>query len=228
MTKVLLLEDDAILSREIRDYLNIKGFQCTMVADGVSFLQTLRAEGPFDLMLLDINVPQLNGLEVCRSVRANDSQVPILMLTAYGELQDKSEAFGLGADDYLVKPFHLEELLLRIQAVLRRRDRIESSDSIIVIGDLMINEDAAEVIRSGIRIDLTPKEFQLLLALAKARGRVMSKQQLAEKVWDIQHDTAYNTIEVYINFLRKKIDKPFSKKLIHTRSGFGYFLRGDN
>jgi DNA-binding response OmpR family regulator len=147
------------------------------------------------------------------------------MLTAYGSLSDKLQAFNLGADDYIIKPFYFEELMVRIQALLRRYRQSEPvTPSVIKVDDLEVNLTDRTVTRSGKRIDLTLKEYKLLELLITARGRILSKQYIASKVWDINFETGTNTVEVYINFLRAKIDKGFSSKLIHTKSGFGYFV----
>lgn len=223
MVRILLLEDDPVLSNEISTFLQSKGFACDCVFDGDVFFRQLNA-GPYDLYLLDINVPQMNGLEVCRQIRITDPGTPIMMLTAYGEIQDKFDAFERGADDYLVKPFHLEELYIRILALLRRSTQPQEKRDLITVADLEIDLTEMKVRRAGQVIDLTPKEYHLLVFLAQAKGRTVSKQTIAEEVWDIHFETSLNTIEVYINFLRKKIDKDFPQKLIHTRPGYGYYL----
>jgi DNA-binding response OmpR family regulator len=222
--RILLLEDDYVLSREIRMFLEQKQHEVHVVFDGALFFEEL-VKHEYDALLLDINVPHLNGLEICRRVRLNNGQVPIIMLTAYGDISDKKHAFSLGADDYLVKPFLLEELELRLQSVSRRLRLKDNPDKIIQIADLSINATEATVTRANKSIELTPKEYQVLLILANAKGRTLSKQFIAEQIWDVNFDSNYNTIEVYINFLRKKIDKEFHPKLIHTRTGFGYFLK---
>jgi DNA-binding response OmpR family regulator len=221
---VLLLEDEVTLSKELKNFLVSKSIDCDQVYDGETFFRQLRHKS-YDLYLLDINVPQLNGLEVCQTVRSMDAQTPIIMLTAYGELQDKADAFKRGADDYLVKPFHFEELYLRIQSLFRRTAHLPQEIEKFQIADLEINNYDFTVKRNGIPIELTPKEFQLLLILARGNGRTLSKLHIAEHLWDSHLETNLNTIEVYINFLRKKIDKDFDQKLIHTRAGFGYSLR---
>lgn len=223
MTRILLLEDDPILSKEVTAFLTTKGFVCDGVFDGDVFFRQLGL-AHYDAFLLDINVPGLNGLEVCRKVRMADATTPILMLTAYGEIQDKLDAFQQGADDYLVKPFHLDELYIRIMALLRRSTQPQEKKDILQVADLEIDLNEMKVKRAGQSIELTPKEYQLLLFLVKAKGRTVSKQLIAEEVWDIHFETSLNTIEVYINFLRKKIDKAHEKKLIHTRPGYGYFI----
>ncbi len=224
MSQILLLEDDPVLSKETSIYLRQKGFECTCVFDGETFFRELRT-AHFDIFLLDINVSKLNGLDVCRRVRETDKSTPILMLTAYGDIQDKTDAFGCGADDYLTKPFHLDELLLRVNALLRRSSQRQQVDDLIVVEDLYINLTEQTVKRGDEAIERTPREFQLLVFFAQAKGRTLSKQTIADQVWDIQFETNTNTIEVYINFLRKKIDKKFDIKLIHTRPGYGYYLK---
>jgi len=226
MTKILLLEDDIVLSKEVSEFLQSQGIHCDCVFDGEVFFRQLKQEN-YQIFLLDINVPKLNGLDVCSKIRESDKNTPILMLTAYGDLTDKMDAFKLGADDYLVKPFHLEELHIRILSLLRRSSVPQNSDDIIVVDDLEINTTAQSVTRAEINIELTQKEYQLLLLLAKAKGRVLSKQSISEQLWDVHFDTNLNTIEVYINFLRKKIDRNFNSKLIHTRPGFGYYLKSE-
>jgi len=226
MMKVLLLEDDEILSREIGKFLETKGVSCFAVTDGDAFLAEFQREA-FDICLLDINVPGRNGLEVCQIIRQSDTTTPILMLTAYGDIQDKTNAFNLGADDYLVKPFHFDELYLRMVSLLRRGARPAGTAELLAIGDLEIHVADMLVKRAGKTIELTPKEYQLLLLLARAGGRILSKQSIAEQIWDVHFDSNLNTVEVYINFLRKKMDKGFDKKLIHTRPGFGYYLKSE-
>ena len=220
---ILLLEDDLILSSELSKFLEQKGAVCTKIFSGDQ-LETLLSPQSFDLYLLDIHVPKINGLEICTKIREKNALVPIVMISAYGELSDKTEAYSRFADDYLVKPFHFDELWLKINSLLRRRTKDEANDDVLTIDNLVINKTRRVVSRGGMEINLTLKEFQLLLFLAEAQGRVLSKQEITEQVWEHNFNTNTNTVEVYINFLRKKIDKDFSTKLIHTRSGFGYFI----
>lgn len=224
MHSALLLEDDLIISKEIRDFLLEKSINCDAVFDGELFFKQAKLK-KYDVYLLDINVPKINGIDVCKLIRETDTTTPILMLTAFGEIDDKVEAFSIGADDYLVKPFHLEELFIRIQALLRRKASPQIENNVLEIANLKINFEEKLVTRNELVIKLTPKEFKLLTILAKAKGRVLSKQQIAEKLWDYQIETNENTIEVYINFLRNKIDKQFETKLLHTKVGFGYYLK---
>lgn len=224
-TNVLMLEDDFRLATEIRQYLKSQSYECEVVYDGMVFFKQWNKD-KYQLYILDINVPAINGIDVCRKIRETDTSTPILMLTAYGSVEDKVDALGSGADDYLVKPFHFEELNARIKALLRRSVKPQNSvDNIIETSDLMINLSEMKVERAGKAINLTPKEYKLLELLAKHKGRTVSKQTISEEVWGIDFETGTNTIEVYINFLRNKIDKEFDKKLIHTRPGYGYFLK---
>ncbi|WP_299180177.1 response regulator transcription factor [uncultured Chryseobacterium sp.] len=222
---ILLLEDDLILSAELCKFLESSQFTCDKIYDGESFLHQIKSN-TYDLYLLDINVPKINGLEVCRTIRTFDKNTPIIVISAYGDLADKKEAFDRMADDYLVKPFQFEELLLRINSLMRRKGLSGNvdQDDIIRIDDLIINKTEQKVYRAGNEIPLTLKEFQLLVYLANAKGKAISKQQITENVWEHNFNTNTNTVEVYINFLRKKIDKDYKVKLIHTRSGFGYYL----
>ncbi|MGS0749076.1 response regulator transcription factor [Halpernia sp. GG3] len=222
--KILLLEDDLILSTELTKFLEESGFEVTKVFEGDS-VEIAMKQNSFDIFLLDINVPKLDGLKVCEKIRSSEKNIPIIMISAFGDLSSKKEAFGFLANDYLVKPFQFEELLMRINSLLRRKDTNDQSlDDIIKIEDLLINKTEQKVFRNGQEIMLTVKEQRLLIFLAEAQGRTVSKQQITEYVWEHNFNTNTNTVEVYINFLRKKIDKDFELKLIHTRSGFGYYL----
>lgn len=221
--KILLLEDDFTLSKEISAFINSKELECYPFYDGSLLLKKYLPE-QYDLIILDINVPGTNGIEVCKSLRKIDQKTPIIMLTAFSDIEDKLASFDNGADDYLVKPFHFEELYARMLSLLRRKEIPQQTQKKIIIDDLEILEDEMKVFRSGEEIKLTPKEFKLILILAQAKGKTLSKQFIAEKLWDYHIETNQNTIEVYINFLRKKIDKEQKVKLIHTKIGYGYYL----
>jgi DNA-binding response OmpR family regulator len=221
---ILLLEDDPILTKEISDFLRSKHVVCDYVYDGELFLKKIRNQS-YDLFLLDINVPKVNGLELCKMIREKKSDASIIMTTAYGEIEEKSEAYQSGADDYLVKPFLLEELWLRIQAIERRNNKAMIQVDTLSIGDLTIDNHQKLVMRNGKEIPLTPKEYKLLKILIDHKGMVLSKQQIADQLWDEHVETNLNTIEVYINFLRNKIDREFDQKLIHTKVGFGYYIQ---
>lgn len=221
---ILLLEDDFELATEVVKFFQSKELSCDPVYDGSRVLKQLPLK-PYDIVILDINVPGTNGIEVCKQIRTINRKIPVLMLTAYGEIEDKVNAFDNGADDYLVKPFHFEELLVRVNALYRRSDNPQVQQKLIDIDDLEIDVDNMRVTRAGAPINLTPKEFKLLLILAEANGKVLSKKMIADRLWEDHIETNPSTIEVYINFLRNKIDKHADNKLIHTRIGFGYFLK---
>lgn len=222
---ILLLEDDFVLSNEIKIFFEHHLYPCDCVYDGQLLLKQYYLK-EYDLLILDINVPGMNGFQAARSIREINKHIPILMLTAYGEMEDKINAYNHGADDYLVKPFHFDELLLRTKSLLRRKSLPQIAEATFKIDTLVINFDEKKVCRSDVEISLTPKEFQILVILAKAHGKVISKNQIAENLWDTYIKS--NTIEVYINFLRNKIDKDFETKLIHTKAGYGYYLKSGN
>lgn len=224
---VLLLEDDPVLSTEITTLLRNKEVEVSIALDGEQFWTVFESK-KFQLLILDINVPLASGLEICSKVREINSKIPILMLTALSEISDKIQAFEIGADDYLTKPFHFDELYIRIQSLARRGNIPRNDENIIHFSEIKIDDTKKEVYRRTLKIDLTPKEYKLLLMLIRARGNVLSKQEIADHLWDYHIETNINTIEVYINFLRKKIDSPFEEKMIHTKVGFGYFIKSTN
>lgn len=221
--KILLIEDEIKLAKIIQEELIRVGYEVDLAMDG-NQATVLFDANDYALIILDINLPYKSGLTLCKEFRASNKKVPILMLTAMGEIRDKIHAFDIGADDYLVKPFHFDELFVRIKVLLKRTDQMQVDDNIEIEG-LTIDFKTKTVTREGVNINLTAKEFTLLVLLAKNRDRVISKQEILEKVWDLSFDTGTNTIEVYISFLRNKVDKPFSKKLIHTKPGFGYYIK---
>ncbi len=221
--RILVIEDEAKLAQIIKEELVRVGYMVEIAHDGKEATE-LFGKHIYSLVILDINLPYKNGLMLCKEYREVNKAIPIIMLTAMGEIQDKMEAFNAGADDYLVKPFHFDELFARVKSLLKRADPA-SQENKIVVEDLEIDFRNKTVVRAGIDINLTAKEFTLLVLLARNKERVISKHEILEKVWDLSFDTGTNTIEVYISFLRNKIDKPFSKKLIHTKPGFGYFIK---
>jgi two-component system copper resistance phosphate regulon response regulator CusR len=224
--RILLVEDDPKLGRTIQEELVSNGFETDLAYDG-KVAEAFFFSQEYELILLDINLPYKNGWELCKLFRQHNSNIPIIMLTALGELQDKMEAFNAGADDFMVKPFHLNELLARIKVFIKRMNKDQRMDDIVTLGELSINVTDKSVTRGGKEISLTQKEFMLLELLIRNKGRVVSKADIAEKVWNLNFDTGTNTIEVYINFLRNKVDKPFSHPLIHTKPGFGYYLKDE-
>ncbi|WP_304236275.1 response regulator transcription factor [Jiulongibacter sediminis] len=223
--QILIIEDDQRIAETISKGLQEQGMTTQVAYDG-KIGAKYALSGQFDLILLDLNLPQLNGYQVAEIVRKENTEVPILMLTALGETEDKVEGFEKGADDYLVKPFDFRELLVRIKSLLRRsKSAQEEENHIVELANLKVDFDAKLVFREDQPIQLTPKEFGLLEYLVKNQGKVVSKAEIAEAIWDQNASQSLNVIEVYINFLRKKIDKDFEPKVIHTKSGMGYVMR---
>lgn len=225
--RILIVEDDLRIAQNISRGLEEKGYKTEIAYDGQIGLK-LGLTNNYDLILLDLNLPALNGYEVCQQIRARNSQIPIIMLTALGETEDKIEGFEHGADDYIVKPFDLRELVARIQVFLKRRSSgTEETVNILTVADLEMNLDSKLVTRQGTAIELTPKEFSLLEYLIRNKNKIVSKDEIAHKIWDNNANQSLNVIEVYINFLRKKIDKDFTTRLIYTKTGMGYILKED-
>ncbi len=222
--RILLAEDEPKLSQVVQEELTRQGYITDVAYDG-NIAEKLFKQHAYSLVLLDINLPYKNGFALCKEFRETNSKVPIIMLTALGELKDKMDAFNLGADDYITKPFEFDELSARIKVFLKRADNTAAVADKIVVADMEIDMENKTVSRSGKNINLTAKEFALLVLLSKNKGKVISKTDILEKVWDLSFDTGTNTIEVYISFLRNKIDKPYETKLIHTKPGFGYYVR---
>lgn len=222
---ILLVEDERKIADTLKRGLEEEGFRVEVAYDGTIGWRLYHQE-PFELVILDINLPGMNGYELCRTIRNRDAQVPIIMLTALSSLSDKLEGYDTGADDYLVKPFEFRELLMKIRVLLKRSQQLQvPTGSILRAGDLEMNLDSKEVRRGDKDIQLTAKEFQLLEYLLRNKNRVVSRADLAINVWDIDFDTNTNVIDVYINYVRNKVDKPFDQKLIHTQVGMGYVLR---
>jgi len=222
--RILLAEDEPKLGQIVQEELTREGYHTDVAYDGL-VAEKLFKEHQYSLVLLDVNLPYKNGLALCKEFREARKSVPIIMLTALGEISDKMDAFNLGADDYIVKPFHFTELFARIKVFLKRSEPGAEQTEKLAIADLEIDLLNKTVTRGSTNINLTAKEFALLALLAKSKGKVISKQDILEKVWGLSFDTGTNTIEVYISFLRNKIDKPFENKLIHTKPGFGYFVK---
>ncbi|MGI8583272.1 MAG: response regulator transcription factor [Chitinophagaceae bacterium] len=222
--RILLAEDEPKLGQIIQEELIQQGYPTDVAYDGL-VAEKLFQQHNYSLVLLDVNLPYKNGLALCKEFREIKKNIPIIMLTALGEINDKMDAFNLGADDYIVKPFHFTELMARIKVFLKRSETGSEPGEKLTVGDLEIDLLEKTVTKDKNTINLTAKEFALLALLAKSKGKVISKQEILEKVWGLSFDTGTNTIEVYISFLRNKIDKPFDTKLIHTKPGFGYFLK---
>lgn len=223
--KILIVEDDERVSELLRRGLTENGFIADAAYDGLTG-KKLALQNPYDLVITDVALPKMDGLELCKALRQSKPNLPIIMLTALGTTDDKVEGFDAGADDYLVKPFEMRELLARIRALLKRAQTValQPQGDTLQYADLKLNLNTKTAERNGIAINLTPKEFKLLSYMLQHAGRVLSRTEIAEKVWDTHFDTGTNFIDVYINYLRKKVDKDFEPKLIHTRPGMGFVL----
>ncbi|WP_163399086.1 response regulator transcription factor [Flavobacterium fluviatile] len=222
--KLLIVEDEPNLLSILRKGFAENNNDVSVALDGTTALEMIH-NYTFDVVILDVMLPDINGIEICRRLRAAKNFVPILLLTALGTSENIVTGLNAGADDYLVKPFKFGELDARVNALNRRANlETEKLDSII-IGDLEINTNAKTVKREGEPIILTAKEFKLLYYLAKNTGKIVSRDQILDNVWDINFDMNTNVVDVYINYLRKKIDKPFTTKLIHTMKGLGYVIQ---
>ncbi len=222
--QILIIEDEKRVASFIRKGLEEDGFHVEVAYDGLMG-KKMALSSKYDLIILDINLPQINGYEVCKEIRNHNSSIPIIMLTALGTMEDKLEGFDSGSDDYIVKPFEFKELLARVKVFLKRSGNEMQSSNVLKMADLEMNLDSKTVYRAGKQIDLSAKEFQLLEFLMRHKNKVVSRVEIAEKVWEITFDTGTNIIDVYVNFLRNKIDKNFSPKLIHTNFGMGYIMK---
>lgn len=222
---ILIIEDDLRVAELIRRGLEEQGFSTGTAQNGIDG-KKLAMLHDFDAVIMDVMLPHLNGLDLCRQLRAAKPQLPVIMLTALGTTDDKIDGLDSGADDYLVKPFDFRELLARIRAVTKRAQVAqEKTPDKICIGDLTLFPMTQLVKRGSTEISLTPKEFKLLHFMMQHQGRVLSRSEIAEKVWDTTFDTGTNFIDVYINYLRKKIDRDFETKLIHTKPGIGFIFK---
>lgn len=224
MQNILIIEDEKRVADLLQTGLEEQGYQTMVAYDGAMGLRLFLSYS-FQLVISDIILPKMDGFELCKEIRKHNERIPILMLTALGSADDKLEGFDAGADDYLVKPFDFRELIARVKVLLKRSsEEIVKKSEQIVYGDLSINLKLREVERQGIPIRLSPKEYNLLLYMAEHAETVISRVEIAEKVWNTHFDTGTNFIDVYINYLRKKIDKGFGQKLIHTKPGIGFIF----
>ena len=225
MKKILLVEDEIKIANAIKRGLKYEGFEVSIAPDGEEGLE-LGKTLDFDCIILDRMLPLKEGVEVCKELRKSNIKTPIIMLTAKSGVNDKVEGLDAGADDYLAKPFSLDELLARIRAVLRRGSSLVNDE--LKVGNLTLNTSTFEVKRSGILINLSKKEYDLLEYFMINANKTISKEKLINHVWDYDSDILLNTVEVYIGYLRNKIDKPFKdKKMLQTVRGFGYKLEGE-
>jgi len=223
---ILIVEDEPKVASFLKKGLELHGFNTDLAYDGSIALRKATSAGQqYDAIIMDVNLPLMNGFGVCERIRRQNIKTPILMLTALGTTSDKVHGFDIGADDYLVKPFEFEELLARVKSIIKRSKAAPLLESVLRIADLEMDVSSKTVTRAGQAIELTAKEFFLLEYLLRNKGRVLSRADIAEKIWDITFDTGTNVIDLYIFYLRKKIDKDFSKKLIHTQVGMGYIMK---
>lgn len=221
--KILIIEDDETLNRNICQDLKNNNYVVVSAGDGL-LGEKLLMENKYECIILDINLPYTNGYELCRKLREYDLHTPVLMLTAFDEVDDKIQGFDAGADDYLTKPFFTKELLARVNSLIKRSSGNWRQRDSITIGDISLNPESQALIREGKKIILTPREYFILLKLMQAGGEPVSKQELIRDIWGSVYSTNYNTLGVYINFLRNKIDKPFTKHILRTKVGLGYYL----
>lgn len=221
--KVLLIEDDEEIAGFIELELAHEGYQVTVAYDGREGLR-LATQETWDLLLLDVMLPGMTGLEVCRRIRAGQ-QVPIIMITAKGEISDRVAGIDYGADDYIVKPFAVEELMARMRGLLRRAHYAHDALTVLRAGDLTVQRETREVLRGDAEIRLTPREFDLLCHLMDNKGHVLSRESLLQAVWGYEFSGETNVVDVYIRYLRSKIDDGFPAALIHTVRGVGYVLK---
>lgn len=224
-TRILLVEDEKKIAESLRKGLSEHHYEVDVAYDG-AIGRKMFEQKRYDLAILDINLPLMNGYELARHIRQSNEEMLVIMLTAMNTTEDKIEGFEAGADDYIVKPFDFQELLVRIRALLKRlHHQSVAGANVLKVADLVMNLDSKEVTREGRNIPLTAKEFQLLEYFIRNKNKVVSRVDIALNVWDIDFDTKTNVIDVYVNFLRKKIEKDFSSKLIYTQVGMGYVLK---
>lgn len=221
--QILLIEDEHRVAAFIQKALEENNYLVDVSRDGADAVKQFPNK-PYDLIILDVLLPHLNGVEVCRYIRQRDKNIPILMLTALSSIDDKVKGLNTGADDYLVKPFHVKELLARIEALLRRKKN-DDIDNTITLGDITLDTHSNTTERAGRKITLTTKEFALLELLMRNPNKILSRQVIAKTVWGIEFDTGTNVVDVYINYLRNKIEKGFNSKHIHTVIGKGYMFK---
>lgn len=221
---LLLVEDEPNVVSVITRGLSDEGFNVSVAPDGLIGAD-MATKNHFDLIILDIMLPGINGLELCKIIKKSKPTVPIIMLTALGTTENVVNGLDNGADDYLTKPFQFAELFARIRMLLRRYSGAVVNDQIITVADLQLNLSAKTVKRANIEITLTATEYRLLAFMAKNKSKILSRIDILENVWDIDFNLGTNVVDVYVNYLRKKVDKPGTQKLIHTAIGLGYVLK---
>ncbi|MGM9511774.1 response regulator [Larkinella sp. GY13] len=222
--RILLVEDEQEVASFIKSGLEDYGFEADVAGDALQ-AQVMLANTDYPTIILDVNLPVINGFELCKLIRSRYEDVSILMLTALGSTESKLSGFDAGADDYLIKPFEFRELVARLRALNRRRSTHPSEATVLKIADLELNQQSKTVKRGTQKIILTARELALLEFFMKNQNKALSRNEITEKVWDVNFDTGTNVVDVYVNYLRKKIDKDFSPKLIHTITGIGYIMQ---
>src|SRR5699024_3381874 len=230
--QILIVEDEEKIARLLEIELSYEGYETTKVYDGFEGFQTF-IDGEWDLVLLDIMLPGISGIEILRRIRSTNKDVPVILLTAKDAIEDKVAGLDLGANDYVTKPFQMEELLARVRAHLRLReqekksDEVEEEEDVLRFEELTLNEQTREVYRKEDSIELTPREFDLLAYLLKNEKIVLNREQLLNNVWGYDYFGDTNVVDVYIRYLRNKMDKPYDKQYIHTVRGVGYVLKDE-
>jgi len=222
--KVLLIDDEPKMVRSLRKGLEEHLIDVDSASDGPAG-QALAERNEYSVIISDIILPGLSGLELLHRLRSKGNRTPVILLTALDQTDDKVNGFEAGADDYLTKPFEFRELLVRLRALARRPVETYQSSPVLRFAEMEMNLETKEFFREGQKIALTPREFSLMEYFLRHPGRVISKHEISERVWNLNFDTGTNVIEVYVNFLRKKVDRNFDKKLIHTQFKNGYILR---
>lgn len=225
-SRILVVDDDDKIISMLRRGLAFEGYDVHTASNGAEGLKMVLNEEP-DVVVLDVMMPQVDGFEALRRLREGGSKVPVLMLTAKDEVENRVKGLDIGADDYLVKPFALEELLARVRALLRRNTGVESGNHKLTYEDLVMDTDAREVIRNGKRLELTAKEFELLHLFMMNPKRVLSRDLIMDKIWGYDYSGESNVLEVYIAMLRQKTEDQGGSRLIQTIRGAGYILRGE-
>jgi two-component system, OmpR family, copper resistance phosphate regulon response regulator CusR len=222
--RILILEDEPQLLHTLQQGLEENGWTVDAATDGLEGLAFAK-HNTYNVIVSDVKMPNMTGLDFLREIRVSGIRTPVLLLTALGQTEDKIAGFDAGTDDYLTKPFDFQELMMRVRALARRPVDTYRPESILRFADFEINLATKEARRGDVKINLTPREFDLMEYLLKNPGRVISKAEIAEKVWNLDFDTGTNFVEVYVNFLRKKIESDFPTKLIHTQFKMGYILK---
>jgi len=224
--KILLIEDEAKLLCSLCKGLREHGIEVDPVAHGAAGI-SLAESNVYTVIVSDVIMPEMSGIEVLQSLRASGNQTPVLLLTALSQTDEKVAGLEAGADDYLTKPFEFRELLARLQALSRRSQIPYQATALLEFADVQMNLETKEFFRGERKIELTPREFSLMEYFLRNPGRIISKPEISEKVWNLDFDTGTNVVEVYINFLRKKVERGFSRRIIHTQFRTGYVLRED-